>query len=152
MSTPVTFSIQPGWAYNATLDALCTVHPDSGRQYLYSRVSDKAHNAWVFEIDVLTSPGGNSGVFYDTGNEFQVISATHPDQNEGKKSFGAVYGSYAPTTYPAYPGRGDGLWNRIRIKQTNLHFSHSLNGVSLLTTNCQRLLPMCRFDSSITVK
>lgn len=74
-------------------------------------------DSWVFEIDILTSPGGNSGIFYLDNKEFQVISATHSDASSGKTSFGAEYNDIAPVTYPAYPGKEDGEWNRVQIRK-----------------------------------
>lgn len=124
------FPIQNGWAYDEIGKHMCTLDAES-RIDLVS--SFWLEGSWVFEIDVLTSPGGNSGVFYLQNQEFQVVSETHPNQMSGKQSFGGEYGDIAPVTYPTYPGKKDGEWNRIQIRKEGTKIFHYLNGQYLLS-------------------
>ena len=126
------FPVQSGWSYDDAKAQMCTTGANV-RANLISSFSVSGHESWTFEIDVLTSPGGNSGVFYLEGQEFQVVSESHPNQLSSTQSFGAEYGDVAPVTYPAYPGRADGEWNRLQIRKVSNKIYHFLNGQYLLS-------------------
>lgn len=95
-----------------------------------------------FELSLewkLTTPGGNSGIFYRateaadqiyfTGPEMQVLDDdVHPDGKSPLTSAGAAYG-----LYPAPRGavKPLGQWNTARILVDGDHVVHWLNGVKM---------------------
>jgi hypothetical protein len=87
----------------------------------------------------LTTPGGNSGIFYRateeaeqiyfSGPEMQVLDDdVHPDGKSRLTSAGAAYGLY-PAPLGAVKPLGE--WNTARILVDGNHVVHWLNGVKM---------------------
>lgn len=101
--------------------------------------TDKFRN---FELSIdwkLTTPGGNSGIFYRateeadqiyfSGPEMQVLDDdVHPDGKSRLTSAGAAYGLY-PAPLGAVKPVGE--WNTARILVDGNHVVHWLNGVKM---------------------
>lgn len=101
--------------------------------------TDKFRN---FELSIdwkLTTPGGNSGIFYRateesdqiyfSGPEMQVLDDdVHPDGKSRLTSAGAVHGLY-PAPLGAVKPVGE--WNTARILVDGNHGVHWLNGVKM---------------------
>lgn len=95
-----------------------------------------------FELSLewkLTTPGGNSGIFYRateeaeqiyfSGPEMQVLDDdVHPDGKSRLTSAGAAYGLY-PAPLGAVKPLGE--WNTARILVDGNHVVHWLNGVKM---------------------
>jgi hypothetical protein len=91
-----------------------------------------------------TERGGNSGVIYRSGDDYEASSQTGPEYQlfddfqsdpKGRKdvhSAGALYDLYAPSKFVT---RKAGDWNETRIVVRGNHFQHYLNGTMIV--DCQ---------------
>ncbi len=90
-----------------------------------------------FYVDWMVEPGGNSGIFFNGGEdgnwiwetapEMQILdNIGHGDGITALQSAGANYGLHAP---PVDASRPAGQWNRARIRVNGEHVQYWLNGV-----------------------
>lgn len=87
-------------------------------------------------VDWKVEKGGNSGIFFNGGEEggaiwetapeMQILdNAGHSDGVSALQSAGANYALHAP---PVDSSRGAGKWNRVRIRVQGDHVQYWLNG------------------------
>jgi hypothetical protein len=99
-------------------------------------------NAWELELEWMTGPGGNSGIFFDvveapgltrlheSGPEFQILD----DESflAGMTPAGATGANYALHAPVRDVRRPLGEWNHVRLVVNGNHVEHWMNGVKLL--------------------
>jgi hypothetical protein len=94
-----------------------------------------------FRWDWKVEPGGNSGVYYRssenftpgylTGPEYQLLdNQRHPDGKNPLTSAGSAYALYAPVRDTSRPA---GQWNSSRLVIKGNHVEHFLNGLRVVS-------------------
>jgi hypothetical protein len=123
-------------------------------------VTNRKFRNFIFETEWKISQGGNSGIFfnvgengypavYATGPEYQLLDDLgYPDRLENHQYTAANYGMHAAENAPVRPA---GEWNSTRIVVDNGRVEHWLNGqkvvdYELWTDDWQKLLDEGKWD------
>ncbi|SHM74534.1 protein of unknown function [Chitinophaga jiangningensis] len=101
-------------------------------------VTDKEYKNYELLFDWKISKEGNSGVFINvverpdlpaawaTGPEYQILEASHHDNENPKKRSGGLFALFAPVN--AAPLKAQEEWNQAKIRQVDGKFEFYLNG------------------------
>lgn len=125
----------PSWKVE---NGVLSVDPGASGVQHGDLATDQEYENYELQFDWKSPESGNSGVFinvqedadnliaWHTGPEYQLLGTAHKDNEDATKQTGDIFGYISEQS--AAKVRGDGQWNRSRIRQVNGKLEFYLNG------------------------